>query len=273
MVNNKIKILLVLCIPVIIILWFYYSNNNNQVVSKSVTNEQSKDIDIDLNVNEKQDLKQTDNLQSKQTELAGRVSEEALALTDILKTPNQAEVKSDWSRFYGCSNYKERQNREVCTDGIYAADNLDEALWMARQGYPTRDMLTLLDYEENESLLKELAEENNTAAQGLLAIKYQKEKKVKDAAYWAASFKVGSPPNLSFPYRLSGMASMNNLPDPVALADIYIAGILGDTRVNELGDMHPNTRPMMPRMAMELAYQRLIEQFGSYDLIPRDPKP
>lgn len=270
--NNKIKILFALCLLTVGFIWFYHANNK-QTDKKSSSNEQLTIIDNDSMGNEKQDLKQTDSVQSKQNDLAGRVSEEALALTYMLKTPSQPEVKSDWSRFYGCSNYKERQNREVCTDGIYAADNLDEALWMARQGYPTRDMLALLNYEENESLLKELAEENITAAQGLLAIKYQNEKKAKDAAYWAASFKVGSPPNLSFPYRLSGMVSMNNLPDPAALADIYIAGILGDTRVNELGDMHPNTRPMMPRMAMELAYQRLIEQFGSYDLIPRDPKP
>ncbi len=183
------------------------------------------------------------------------------------------DVEFVWEDEYGCFDV----NTEItgsCDYEFLNAKSVEEAQWMKRQGYPSRQMLDLaLDVTKKEEF-ERLLDNNYPPALAVATIHALRSGDSERASQLALSFRAYSNRSDSFPYRLYGEALQNSGDRLSASINFQVAGILGDSDsyATAIGLAEGDT--IFSQYTTSRAYEVISNTFNtSLNELPKDPRP
>ena len=207
-------------------------------------------------------------------------SVEAEEMLLVLEPLTFDELESKWDEQYGCYKYgvdqvdKSLLLEDECTDQLLNAKTFEEALWMQRQGYPTKSQLQLINDQANIEALLELANNKIPLAAALVTIAAIRTEQANPAVLWAAEYGALVSKENSFQYRLIGEAHMIANSDSMGLAELQIAALLGDSQSSNLFLYYAKNRSMLIESAINHAHLVMGRIFGvPMEHYPKDPRP
>ncbi|WP_395377558.1 hypothetical protein [Marinicella sp. W31] len=271
----NIKIILIILIFLTASIYFMTdSETSNHKTSESLKIEKSKDV-----FNPKKKVAEK-SVSVRQIHQGIELSIEAEELLFVLEPLTFDALERQWSEQYGCYKYSADQVdknillEDECSDQLLNAKSFEEALWMQRQGYPTKTQLQLINDRAHLEALLELANNKVPIAAALVAIAAIRTEQTKSAVLWAAEYGALVSNDNSFQYRLLGEAHMLANSDSLGLAELQMAALLGDSQSENLFYHYANDRPMLIADAINHAHLVMGRIFGvSMEHYPKDPRP
>ncbi len=193
-------------------------------------------------------------------------SQEISEILQILQNPSDEELSYIWEEEYSCYYSQAGQ----CRYSLLNAKSLEEAKWMRNNGYPTRSMLDLMNDDSRAQELMELVKDKYPAALTVASISAMERGDFKEASQLALLNLTYSDEAKTYPHLLYGEAMVLNNMLPLALPQIYVAGLLGDSnaqgRATSLSaDVYVSTS------ALNSAHGYLRRVFGGS--VPKDQRP
>lgn len=200
-----------------------------------------------------------------------RVSQSSadMELIKQLQPPDMSQLKYVWTEEYGCFVKKDDSERD-CEFDFLNATSLKDALWMRRNGYPSKSMLKLVQDPSYKKEIYELAKNKYPAALAVVSIEAMKLGNYREAAHMALSNIAYSNKAETFPHLLYGEALMKDGKDIAGVTSFYIAALLGDTMANGRAMSNSPDTPFST-VALNSAHNYLRNVFGVN--IPKDPRP
>lgn len=240
----------------------YFWSSNNSVDSENTEPFEIVKTKVAENKDHENDVLKTVNSKKART----KISQEKSEILQILQNPSNDELSHVWEKEYSC--YYSQAGE--CKYSFLNAKSLDEAKWMRNNGYPIRSMLDLINDASRKQELMELVKDKYPAALTVASISAMERGDYREASHLALSNLVHSDKSKTYPHLLYGEALVLDNKQPLALPQIYVAGLLGDSlaqgRATSLsGDVHVSTS------ALNSAHGYLRRVFGGQ--APKNPRP
>jgi len=271
----KFKISVIIVAAIVLLFWQY---SFNDMGSKSSDAKQKEVV-----ISEKQPVnKIVSKVKSIERSISKlTVSQDARLLAEQLLPISPDELARVWEEEYGCYVYGS-ENVSIddallsneCVYSLLTADSYDEAMWMQRQGYPSKGNLNKLKNAGFRESLEELAGQNYKPAIALLAIHDLESGNTESAVSRALTLTAYSDRNLTFPHRLHGEALIANDMGDLGAIDLQVAALLGDTEAGYIATRYIGSNVVLTRSVINNAHLRMSRYFNlSYEEYPVDQRP
>ncbi|KAA3638718.1 MAG: hypothetical protein DWP95_12065 [Proteobacteria bacterium] len=269
------KIISILTLVVIILTGYYLVNiqdtskTKNEQFKSGLTTEVKKDIKPNEQKKPNNDTKVVFSKDNKHQERL-----------ELLKPLSKSELEHKWEEAYGCYiQGAEKVDDDVllsteCANSLLTASSFEEAVWMQRQGYPDKYQLDLLNYPENVSKIKQMADKKYVPAINLMAVHSFQNEHYKNAMSWALRASAYADPTDTFPFRMHGEAMIKGGFFELGLAELKVADYLGDSDAGSLFLQLTSDSSIKASSAIENANLIMARRFNApFNQYPSDPRP
>jgi hypothetical protein len=207
------------------------------------------------------------------------LTDDVQELAEALQPLNDEQLKLVWFDEFGCNKKLDQKSNLGdefdCKSDYLVAKSYEEAVWMQRNGYPSRSHLRLLQDPVNLPKLIKLAKYHHyNPAMAILTMYYIDEVKLDKANSMALSFVAYSEQNETFPNRLYGIVQLAKGNLFFGLSSLKIAALLGDTEALIRFDQYITQYPWIAEKITDHAHLVLARKYGMpYGQYPYDERP